>query len=259
MPRRARRSRDSDANDRWELNVNQVVAYNLRAARQLQKMTQATLALHLTAVSGLRFTPAMVSELERSWDGERRREFDAHEIAVFAVALKVPIAYFFLPPPDEHRNLEGMGRSARELHLLFFGYFDTVEILDERMRKFGGDFPPEYEEAIANLPSGVGPWTYKERRKELIMALLDGMADELDEALDKIGEFADRARQAGIRGYIAARANDADFLGQAESRPSISYEEEEPADSPTSEAQDDPSADTAGASPEPVSTRQDSR
>ena len=199
----------------------------------------------------------MVSELERSWDGERRREFDAHEIAVFAAALKVPIAYFFLPPPGEDRNLEGMGRSARELHLLLLGRFDTVEILDNRMREFGEDIPPEYEGPIADLPSGAGPWTYTKRRKELIMALLDGMADELDEALDTIAEFADRARQAGIRGYIASQANDADFLGQAKSRPNTSAEEE-PADSPTSEVQDDPS-DTASASPEPASARQDSR
>jgi len=255
MPRRARRHRDSDADDKWELNVNQVVAYNLRAARQRLEMTQATLALRLTAVSGLRFTPAMVSELERSWDGERHREFDAHEITVFAAALKVPITYFFLPPPGEHRDLEGMGRSARELHLLLLGYFDTAEVLDDRMREFAGEVPPEYEEAIANLPSGVGPWSYKKRRKELIMALLDGMADELDRALDTIGEFTDRARQAGIRGYIAAQANDADFLGQAEGRPD---EEQEPADSPTSEARDDPSTDAAGARPEPVTTGRDS-
>ena len=157
MPRRARRSRDADADDRWELNVNQVVAFNLRAARQLQKMTQATLAVRLTAVSGLHFTPAMVSELERSWDGQRRREFDAHEIAVFAAALKVPIAYFFLPPPGEHRNLQGMGRSAHELIPLLLGYFDTAEKLDERMREFGGDIPQNTKDRSPTSPAGSAP------------------------------------------------------------------------------------------------------
>ena len=259
MPRRARRSRDSDAADKWELNVNQVVAYNLRAARQLQGLTQATLALRLTAVSGLRFTPAMVSELERSWDGERRREFDAHEMAVFAAALGVPIAYFFLPPPGEDRRLEGMGRSAQELHLLLLGYFDTVEILDERMREFGGDIPPEYEEAIANLPSGVGPWSYKKRRKELIMALLDGMADEVDRAFNTIGDFADLARKAGIRGYIAEQASDPDFAVPPENRPSVSDNTDEPSDPPPSEPPGDSSADPASPSPEPASTARSSQ
>ena len=89
------------------------------------------------------------------------------------------------------------------------------------MREFGGNFPPEYEEAIANLPSGVGPWTYKQRRKELIMALLDGMADKVDQAFDIIGEFADLGRQAGIRGYIAEQANDPDFAVPPENRPSV--------------------------------------
>ena len=264
MPRRARRTRDSEAADRWELNVNQIVAYNIRAARQLKEMTQATLALRLTAVSGLRFTPGMVSELERSWDGERHREFDAHEIAVFAVALKVPIAYFFLPPPDEHRDLEGMGRSARELHLLLLGYFDTVEILDERMREFAGEVPPEYEEAIANLPSGVGPWSYKKRRKELIMALLDGMADEVDKAFDTIREFADLGCQTGIRGFIAEQANDPDFAVPPENRVSVSGETDETSGSPASEPADGPPADgppadDTSASLEPASTARRTR
>ena len=43
------------------------------------------------------------------------------------------------------------------------------------------------------------------------MSLLEGMADEVDEAFDTIGKFADLARRAGIRGYIAEQANDPDF------------------------------------------------
>ena len=253
MPRRQRSIRPADES---ALNVNQVVAFNLRAARQLEGWTQEVLAEEITRLSGTHCTRTMVSELERAWDGRRRRQFDAHEIALFAAALKVPIGYFFLPPPDEHRNLEGIGRSVRVLHLLFFGDSHTAEKLDKRMREYGEDFPAEYEQAIADLPSGTGPWSYKKRRKELIMALLDGMADELDRALDKIGEFADRARQAGIRGLIAAQANDADFLGQADGR---SDEGQEPAISPTSEAQDDASTDAAGAPAEPVTTGQDSQ
>ena len=256
MPRRPRSIRPTDES---ELNVNQIVAFNLRAARQLKGWTQESLAGEITRLSGTHCTRTMVSELERAWDGRRRREFDAHEIAVFAAALRVPIGYFFLPPPGERRDLEGMGRSARELHLLFFGYFDTYEILDERMREYGGDFPPEYEQAITDLPIGAGPWTYKQRRKELLMALLDGMADEVDQAFDTIGKFAELARQTGIRGYIAEQANDPDFTVPTENRVSVSGDADESSGSPASEPPDGPSDDDTGTSLEPVSTAKRSR
>ena len=201
----------------------------------------------------------MVSELERSWDGQRRREFDAHEIAVFAAALKVPIAYFFLPPPGEHRNLQGMGRSARELIPLLLGYSDTVEILDERMREFGGDIPPEYEGPIAELPSRVGPWSYKKHRKELLMALLEGMADEVDQAFDTISKFADLARQTGIRGYIAEQANDPDFAVPSVNRPSVSGGAHETPGSPSSEPPSHSSPDIASPAHEPAAATRDSQ
>lgn len=251
MPRRVRSSRDSDPAE-WELNVNQVVAFNLRAARKRKNWTQEALADEITRLSGTRCTHTMVSELERAWDGERRREFDAQEIAVLAAALKVPIAYFFLPPPDEYRNLEQLGRPASELHLLLFGYFDTAEILDERMREVGKNLLPEDEEMLPHFTGKMGPWLYRERRKELVMALLDGMADKVDQAFDTIGEFADRARKAGIRGYVAEQANDRDFAVPPENRPNCSDDTEQPPDSPSSEPLDGPS-------PERASARQGSR
>ena len=254
-----RRTSNSDTNGGSEINCNQVVAANLRAGRQLKGWTQETLAREITRVSGKRCTHTMVSELERAWDGKRRREFDAHEIAVFAAALRVPIVYFFMPQPGEHRDLEGMGRSARELIPLLLGYFDTAEILDERMREFGGDIPPEYEGSIADLPRGVGPWSYKKRRKELLMSLLEGMADEVDEAFDTIGKFADLARRAGIRGYIAEQANDPDFAVPSVNRPSVSGDAHETPGSPSSEPPSHSSPDIASPSPEPAAATRDSQ
>lgn len=256
MPRRGRSSKSAAGE---ELNVNQIVAYNLRAARKLRGMTQEDLARRIETVSGTRCTHAMVSELERSWDGPRHREFDAHEIAVFSLALKVPMAYFFLPPLNEYRNLEQLGRSARELHLLMFGYFDNEEILDERMLELGKNLLPADEYLISGLTGVMGPWTYKERRKKLIMALLDGAADDLDKALKEVGEAIDRLRKSGFRGFIAQHANDDDFGFRPENRPSVSDDTDEPSDSPSSEPPDDSSPDTASPSPEPASTAKSSR
>ena len=222
-------------------------------------MTQKSLAQRLTTVSGIRVTDAMVSEMERAWDGERHREFDAHEIAVFAVALKVPMAYFFLPPLNEYRNIEQLGRSARELHLLMFGYFDNVDILDDRMLELGKHLLPADEYLITGLTGAMGPWTYKERRKELIMAILDGTDDDLERALKEVSDNIDRLRRAGYRGFIAQHANDGDFGVPPQNRSSAPDDTEESADSPSSEPQDDPLDDAASHSPEPASTTQGSR
>ena len=101
MPRRARsRQEDPSTAAGRELNVNQIVAYNLRAARERKGWTQEVLAGHLQRLSGNPYSHAMVSALERAWDGERRREFDAHELALLSAALEIPIVWFFLPPPQ---------------------------------------------------------------------------------------------------------------------------------------------------------------
>ena len=256
MPRRGRSSESALSG---ELNLNQIVAYNLRAARKLKGMTQEDLARRIETVSGTRCTHTMVSELERSWDGPRHREFDAHEIAVFSLALRVPMAYFFLPPLNEYRNLEQLGRRARELHLLMFGYSEDEKILDDRMLELGKHLLPADEDLITSFTGDMGPWTYKERRKKLIMALLDGAADDLDNALDEAGDLLDRLRKSGIRGFIAQHANDEDFAVPPENRPNVSDDTDEPSDSPSSEPPDDSSPDTASPSSEPASTAKSSR
>ena len=259
MPRRAPRNRDAEPSARSELNVNQIVAYNLRAARQLCRMTQKSLAQELTRVSGIRVTDAMVSEMERAWDGERRREFDAHEIAVFAVALKVPMAYFFLPPLNEYRKIEQLGCSVRELHLLMFGYFHNVKVLDDRMLELGKHLLPADEYLMTGFTGEMGPWTYKERRKELLMALLDGLDDDLERALTEVGDFIDRLRSVGYRGFIAQHANDDDLGVPPENRPGVPDDTDEPADPPSSEPQGVPSDDAASHAPEPATTTQGSQ
>ena len=81
------------------VDVNQVVAYNIREARLLRGWTQEDLAARLEHFSGTRLTQAGISSIERAWDGERPREFDAQEILIFALAFHLPIIWFLLPHP----------------------------------------------------------------------------------------------------------------------------------------------------------------
>ena len=96
--------------ERPEVDLNQVVAYNVRAARELRGWTQEDFADRLEPYLGQRLTQASVSAIERAWDGDRRREFDAHELLVFAMVFDLPIIWFLLPPPNDHRLMRARRR-----------------------------------------------------------------------------------------------------------------------------------------------------
>ena len=90
MPRRT--SNSDPATEDPRSTCNQIVAVKPKGRPSTPGAgPKTTLAREITRLSGKRCTHTMISELERAWDGKRRREFDAHEIAVFAAALRVPI------------------------------------------------------------------------------------------------------------------------------------------------------------------------
>src|ERR671919_660698 len=116
-----RRSKQPPPPPRDEVDLNQVVAYNVRAARELRGWTQDELAVRLEPYLGQRMTQAGVSSIERAWDGDRRREFDAHELLVFALVFELPIIWFLLPPPDDRRLMRATTRQVNELYVWLMG------------------------------------------------------------------------------------------------------------------------------------------
>ena len=90
----ARRKPDSNA---W--TPNQVVAYRVALARKLRGWTQEQAAAELAPYLGARLSPASFSAIERSYAGGRTRQFDADEIVAFARGFRLPIGWFFTPPP----------------------------------------------------------------------------------------------------------------------------------------------------------------
>jgi len=197
-----------------EVDLNQVVAYNIREARLLRGWTQEELAGRLEPYLGQRLTQAGVSSIERAWDGERRREFDAHELLVFAMVFDLPILWFLLPPPGDHRVMRSTTRPVDELYAWLLGRPDQLEPVYERLRQLGISDPTAAEatvEKITGVPAAAKQWSYRERRKELLLALLDEHADSLDNAVDELGRWVDHLRQVGIRGFIAEHTGDEDF------------------------------------------------
>jgi transcriptional regulator with XRE-family HTH domain len=205
---------DRAADPRPAVDLNQVVAYNVRAARELRGWTQEEFAERLERYSGQRLTQAGISSIERAWDSDRHREFDAHELLVFAMVFDLPIIWFLLPPKGDHRLMRGTTRQVDELYLWLLGWPEKLEPLYARLRDYGIHDPSENElvvEQLTGQPAASRRWSYKERRKEMLLALLDQHADSFDTAVEELGRTVDHLRQVGLRGFLAENTSDDDF------------------------------------------------
>lgn len=201
-----------------DVDLNQVVAYNFRAARELRGWTQDELADRLEPYLGQRLSQASVSAMERAWDGERRREFDAHDLLTFAMVFDLPMIWFLLPPAGDHRLIRNTTRPIDELYAYLLGRPDQLEPVYERLREIGISDPTTADDTVENLtgvPSNAKQWSYRERRKELLLALLDEHKDRFDTAVDELGRVVDHLRQVGLRGFLAEQTADDEFLAHA--------------------------------------------
>lgn len=100
------------------LNLNQVVAANVAWYRLAAGMTQKELGAMLGR------SAQSMSEIERSAKGGKAREFDAAELAEYAMALGVPLIALFLPLDEDEGS--PVSYTAGSLTL---GAADTLALL----------------------------------------------------------------------------------------------------------------------------------
>jgi len=226
--------------DSSEVDLNEIVGYNFRLARELKGWTQEQAAIHLEPYLGQRLPQTSISAIEHTYQGgdRPRREFDAHELLAFALAFDLPLVWFLLPPEGDRRLLQRAHRRVNELYEIVFGRDDQLEPLYNRLSQLGIKDPTEQErimETITGRPT-ESPTSYRQRRKQLLTALLDDYADNLDRLSDEYGRFFDHLRQVGIRGFVAEHTGDEDFTyleGHAptlETQPATSVDETTPAE-----------------------------
>jgi transcriptional regulator with XRE-family HTH domain len=205
-----------------EADLNEVVAYNFRAARELRGLTQEETAHLLERFLGQRLPQASISAIERAYEGDRRREFDAHEILAFALAFDLPLVWFFLPPPGDTRRLYKTSNYVRELYEVVFGREDQLGPIYDRLRQLGIDEPAvaaRTVEALTGQSSPARQASYRQRRKQMLLALLDQYSDGVDKAADELGAFFDHLRLVGVRGLVAEHLNDADYQSPPRAKP----------------------------------------
>jgi transcriptional regulator with XRE-family HTH domain len=204
------------------LDLNRIVAYNFYRARKLRDWTQDEAAEELERFLGKRLPQSAISSIENAYQGKRQREFDAHEIMVFALAFDLPIVYFFLPrPEDQRKRLRDSSLEVGQLYQVILGREEALGPVYDRLRELGIREPDELErdvEYITGSRSEARELSYKERRKEFLLAMIDKHVDRLDKAADEMGRFFDHVRQVGVRGFLAETLMDDDFTYPPENR-----------------------------------------
>jgi transcriptional regulator with XRE-family HTH domain len=119
---------------------NQVVAFNLRRARELHGWTQDEAAGRLEPYLSQRWSKASFSIAERSFDHpDRIRQFTADDLLAFAAAFGLPVSFFLIPPRDvEVIAARGAqkGLSAEQMIELAIAPQDdrVQELIEDRLR-----------------------------------------------------------------------------------------------------------------------------
>ncbi len=190
------------------LDVNAVVSYNVRAIRERRGMTQSGVAERLARLTGHLLPQASISAMERGFDGERRRRFDAHELYLLSVVFDVPIAYFFIPPPAMTGvELADTHRPVAELYRALLGTDAQLEEMDRRLDDIKIQNPDGTDDVLTALfaaDAGVGNWHqhFRTWRAERMREVEREYGTQLDEVADFLADFAAKIKAFGPSGYL---------------------------------------------------------
>ena len=194
------------------IDVNAVVSYNLKAIRERKGWTQQEVADNLGRLTGHVLPQASISAMERGFDGERRRRFDAHELYLLSVLFDVPIAYFFVPPPGSERTqLADTGDLLPSLYAAVLGRERQLAPLDERLAEIGLQNPDEADQALLAVlgpKTATGAWHdhFRIWRKRRLRQLEKEYGDRLDEVADFLADFAAQIKAVGPKTYLESVA-----------------------------------------------------
>ena len=196
------------------IDVNAVVSYNLRWIRERLGWTQEEVALNLARYTDHKLPQASISAMERGFDGDRRRRFDAHELYLLSEVFGVPIAFWFIPPPGNDRSeIADTARPLPELYKALLGTDDAqLKMLDERLAESGLTDPAQADATAAAIfgeDFAVNNWHshFRTWRKQRLVEVERRYHDRLDEVADFLSEFAAELKALGPWQYLQAKSH----------------------------------------------------
>jgi transcriptional regulator with XRE-family HTH domain len=195
------------------MDVNAVVSYNVKAIRERRGMTQQQVADRLAQLTGHQLPQASISAMERGFDGERRRRFDAHELYLLSHVFDVPIAYFFIPPPGPGvTELADTRRPVAELWRSLLGTDSQLDAVDARLAEIKINDPDASDQVLAAI---FGPedaatnWHqhFRTWRKRRLREIEVEYGDRLDEVAEFLAEFSSKVKALGPAGYLRSTSH----------------------------------------------------
>lgn len=197
------------------VDANAIVAYNLGAIRRRRGWTQREVADRLSRLTGRPLDKVSISAMECSGP-LRRRRFDAHALYLLSVVFDVPIAYFFLPPPQDAMggHLAGTGEALHDLYVSFLGRADQLDALDDRLADLDigapdGASPGSVLRSVFGTGGGTWPEHYRAWRDQGLGRLQSTHGDRLGEAAPVLAAFARELQSLGPVAYLCR--SDADL------------------------------------------------
>lgn len=211
---RSKKAPDEERVDpRGGIDVNAVVSYNLRWIREQRGWTQQEVAGHLARLTGHQLPQASISAMERGFDGERRRRFDAHELYLLSMVFQVPIAYFFIPPRGKgFEELADTHRPLSELYASLLGQEWQLEEMDRRLAEININNPDEADAVVAAIfgaETAAHNWHehFRTWRKRRIAEIARGYSDRLDDVAEFLADFANQIKAVGPKAYLQSMAH----------------------------------------------------
>lgn len=210
---RKRQAEPSPPQEPPGLDVNAVVSYNVKAIRERRGMTQQAVADRLAQLTGHQLPQASISAMERGFDGERRRRFDAHELYLLSVVFDVPIAYFFIPPPGTGvAELADTRRPVAELWRNLLGTESQLDAVDARLAEIKIDDPDASDQVLAAIfgpENAATNWHqhFRTWRKQRLREVEVEYGDRLDEVAEFLAEFATKIKALGPAGYLRSTSH----------------------------------------------------
>jgi hypothetical protein len=140
-----------------DATVSQVVAANLRRARETKGWSQEQAAAECAPYLGEEWSRALWSQAERSVDGKRIRTFSIDEVVAFSKAFGIELIWWLLPEPDRVPDQVGQLAADEYLDLVWLTRpYDPEDPVWRSLTLLGERFGRVLREEIRKVALPVG-------------------------------------------------------------------------------------------------------
>jgi transcriptional regulator with XRE-family HTH domain len=179
---------------------NQVVAYNVIRARLLRGWTQDQAAAALAPYLGSHLSAASFSAIERSIAGTRVKQFNADELVALSRAFRVPLGWWFTPPPEGTLHTPDHQRTGLDFAQLvdvILGTADTLPAWTEALEQWAAQRAKTGRGKAPTVDTPARAGEQVELRARALVREQFGDTREASDVLRRLADLLDQLDQHG--------------------------------------------------------------